>query len=58
MYLPKLPFSCKVLKNFLDPLDIEGVHFTIWEITCYEREQTTFLFYCTCTVHVNLPQTA
>ena len=34
MYLPKLPFSCKVLKNFLDPLDIEGVHFTIWEITC------------------------
>ena len=34
MYLPKLPFSCKVLKSFLDPLDIEGVHFTIWEITC------------------------
>ena len=28
-----LPFSCKVRKKFLDPFDIGGVLFTIWEMT-------------------------
>lgn len=30
----KIPLSCNVRKKFLDPFEIEGVLFTIWEITC------------------------
>ena len=34
----KIPLSCSVRKNFLDPFDIGGVLLTIWEITCQGKQ--------------------
>lgn len=38
-----LPFSCKVRKKFLDPFDIGGVLFTIWEMTYKEKDKKSVM---------------
>jgi len=38
-----LPFSCKVRKKFLDPFDIGGVLFTIWEMTYNGKDKKSVM---------------